>query len=190
MTRSTANPEPKPHPSGLYWLQLLRRRRTKPPPRPGDFFVCCTPEHKWLGGRVVFDHMSGAYPKEPPVGIELVLYVYRGLHDSIEEVPLPPRKPDLLVPPDFYNQTVWTQGIAYILGNWPMQPEEYVPRHVFRDHRNVKMHSHDPVPIRVCLYRDEHYKIVEPLDEPMGMYGLGAASRLSHHVQQALTGNV
>ncbi len=187
MPRSPRHPEPKPHPSGFYRLHLLKRRQTKPLPKPGDFFGCCTPDHTGLSGRVVFDHISGAEPENPPVGIELVLYVYRGLYDSIDEVPLPSREPNRLIPPDFYNQTIWTQGLAYIFGNWPMEAKEFLPRHVFRKHEAVWPSADALEPTRVCRFRDEHFRKAAQPSSPTSVSALGPAPCFRSEVQRTLT---
>jgi hypothetical protein len=104
---------------------VLEPSRTKP--RAGDLFVCNMRGERWIAGRVV--HLNCRMMSREDGG-EPLLYFYN-IQVPDPATLRPPFKPDLLIPPIITNFLGWRRGYFKTLGNYPLTPEERLPRHYF-----------------------------------------------------------
>jgi hypothetical protein len=141
---------------------------TRTPPRAGDLFVCNMRGERWVAGRVVHTNCRMMSRED---GHEPLLYFYRMDVDDPMKL-RPPFRPDLLIPPEITNFLGWKYGYFKTIGNYPMNPEERLPRHYFMLSLNPIQWG-DPE----AVYCDEFYdKSPQP-----GKYNIGRGSGLASY---------
>lgn len=115
---------------------VLKPTRVKP--KPGDLFVCNMRGERWIAGRVIHDqaNMFGGG------GNEVLLYFY-SMHVTDPGKLRPPFEPELLIPPVVTNTAAWRDGVFKTIANYPLFPEERLPRHYFRT--SITAADGDPV---------------------------------------------
>lgn len=95
-------------------------------PRAGDLFVVRM-ANRWIAGRVIhldcrmMSHRGGNEP---------LLYFYNLVFEDPFDV-RPPLRPTLLIAPIVTNMLGWRYGYFKTIANFPLQPEERLPRHYF-----------------------------------------------------------
>jgi hypothetical protein len=106
-------------------VQLAKPNRSKA--HAGDLFVLNHLGKRWIAGRVV--HTDAQFVSDG--GDEPLCYFYNIDVKEPAEI-TPPLKPDLLIGPQVTNYMGWQRGYFVTIGNYPIIPEERLPRHCFR----------------------------------------------------------
>ena len=103
-------------------------KRSRHSPTPGDLFAVNMCGKRWVIGRVISNNAVGLTANAN------LLYFYRmEVEDPFDPTATKtPIAPDLLIPPEITNNLGWTRGFYLHLRNVPLQPQELLPRHVFK----------------------------------------------------------
>ena len=104
---------------------LQRIRRNRPKIEPGMIFALQTAGGHYLFGRVV-------KPVELGGGKCALVYIYKHVAKSIEDVPTEFPLSELLIPPRIVAQNMWTMGEFVKVGYKPFGPGELMKHHVFQ----------------------------------------------------------
>lgn len=149
--------------TNLKILQPSRRRL-----RPGDLFVL-QPDDRFCYGRVIrTDAFAG-----PSMSDANLIYLYRPRAETStapERSALSPH--DLLVPPAMINRLPWSRGYFQTIAHWPLEEDEVLEQHCFRDGRGRHL--------------DEFRTVLPGPVEPVGTYGLHSFRSIDDLVSRAL----
>lgn len=149
-------------------LQVLKPSRAKV--KPGDLFVMKMAIDSYLVGRVIsveaiWTFAVGADPA-------ILIYIYRDRAESKENIPKV-RRDRLLVSPILTNRLPWSRGYFETVGNWPLGPEDVLPRHCFKD------------VLRGRYFDDRGRELPGPI-EPVGVFALDSYQTIDDQVSDAL----
>lgn len=145
----------------LVVLQKSRRR-----PAPGDLFAMKLGRGPFLFGRVIrTDADAGGFPNANLIYIYRFQSAKKAVHEDLS-------RDHLLLPPVMTNNLPWSRGYFEHLGNRPLEAQDRLPRHCFRDDRG--------------WYFDETGKrLPGPLD-PVGEWGLHSYRTIDDAISIAL----
>jgi len=137
----------------------------------------------YLFGRVIRNDCGNGgitdprpWPREP--GLYLV-YIYKDISNSIDEVP-PLKRSRLLIPPEIIGGGGWTRGYFAPVRRDPLTPEDVFPTHCFRVDF-IRLIGMPPV-----TYVDEFGDWLDKPSEPCGGWGLGGYGSIETAVAKAL----
>ncbi|HYE62987.1 MAG TPA: Imm26 family immunity protein [Phycisphaerales bacterium] len=157
-------------------LNMMVIRRSRHQPEPGDLFALNMRGERWVIGRVINNNAVGLAP-----GANLLYFYRMEVKDPLDPTAITtPITPDLLIPPTITNDRGWTTGFYLHLRNAPLQPQELLPRHVFK---SVLFPEDDP-----RSFVDEYQKQTPP-PEPgliIGRAGLASYSIIDVYLSRAL----
>lgn len=88
-----------------------------------------------------------------------------------------PLKPELLFAPIVITRSSWTEGYFVHLINAPLQPDELLPRHIFRDSLTSKEH---------LRFQDEYTRPVDPPKPGEWCGSVGVSFGIDYEVSHAL----
>jgi hypothetical protein len=150
-------------------LQVLRGRALKPQ-REGDIFAMLLPDGQYLFGRVIRANLP---IERAPMPTANLVYIYR-VRSSRKEPPIADLRPDaLLLPPGFINRMPWTRGYFETVANEPLDVDDLLPIHSFRDHLRHRFVDLDGHPQETPI-------------EPVGVWGLMSYRMLDDLISRAL----
>jgi hypothetical protein len=137
--------------------------------QPGDVFAMQLPDGGYVFGRVIAADLQ--VERAPMPGSNLI-YIYRTRsHDKLpqrEELTVK----QLLLPPIFINRLPWTKGYFETVAHWPLEPDDILPRHCFRQFTGK--------------YLDEFRRELPGPIEPCGEWGLASYRVIDDEVSDAL----
>lgn len=145
-------------------LAVLRKSRRRL--KPGDVFMMPPPDGKYLYGRVIDTNAN-------PLGVggAVMIYVYSVRTEGRAPIPkLSPKR--LLLPPIITNRLPWSRGYFEHLEHRPLQPDECLPLHCFRDFRG--------------RFLDQSGRQLPGPVEPVGEFGLHSFRTIDDEISKAL----
>lgn len=145
-------------------LVILKKSRRRP--TPGDLFVMKPGRGPFLFGRVIkTDANAGGFPNAN------LIYIYK-FRSTSKEMHGELRPDALLLPPITTNNLPWSRGYFEYVGNQPLQPQDCLPRHCFRDERG--------------WFFDETGKRLRGPVDPVGEWGLHSFRTVDDAISTAL----
>jgi hypothetical protein len=148
-------------------LRVLKPSRAKL--RVGDVFAMLPPDDMFLFGRVILADLPRG--RAPMPGANLI-YVYRHRSSSKEPDRAALDPEGLLLPPLFINRLPWSKGYFETVAHWPLDKDDLLPRHCFRDWTGD--------------YVDESGERLPGPSEPCGDYGLHSYRTVDDEISDAL----
>ena len=157
-----------------FQVQTPSRKRLK----AGDIFAIKMLDKGYLFGRVIRTDALGAEIVfgEPGMGKFIIIYIYKGLHESKEPIP-DLRKEDLLIPPMITNRLAWSRGYFETVESRELEEDDLYHPHCF---------SVGKPGSSVGRYVDEYGNMLDREYPPSGFAGLTGYAGVDARISDAL----